>query len=149
MAKQDLEHGSAATKGIPNASSMEILSWILLDRRSSVTLQGRSEDFPRASAEQPIKLGGRPPEPNSLEEDSKEQQSMKPTKSRLQSQKGGKKVTSALNRHRECPSPPTIPALPAHLPRMNHLVRHLQTQCKNNPTTSTSASISDNPPIEP
>ncbi|VDL98285.1 unnamed protein product [Schistocephalus solidus] len=57
-------------------------------------------------------------------------------------------VTSAPDQHRRCPGPANMPARSTHLPRANRPVGHLRTQCTNNPTIPTSASIAANPPSD-
>ncbi|VDL93641.1 unnamed protein product [Schistocephalus solidus] len=67
------------------------------------------------------KLGGLHPEPNGLEEDSKDRGSnlRSQTDHRRQDQKGGTKFTSTPDQHRQCSSPSNVPALSTHLPRGN------------------------------
>ncbi|VDL95978.1 unnamed protein product [Schistocephalus solidus] len=50
-------------------SSMEMLPRVRIDKGSSTTQQGHSEDHSEATADQPEKLGGSRPERMGLEED--------------------------------------------------------------------------------
>ncbi|VDM04771.1 unnamed protein product [Schistocephalus solidus] len=47
------------------------------------------------------------------------QQSVRPTCSPLQGQKGGSQVTSSADQHRQYPNPANVPRLSMHIPRAN------------------------------
>ncbi|VDL99343.1 unnamed protein product [Schistocephalus solidus] len=86
---------------------------VFVDKGTSTTLQGHSEDFPEATTGQPGKLGGPQTEPTGLEEDSEDWPSNRrnqPDRHR-QGKKGGIKVTSVPDQHRQCPSPSNMHAL--------------------------------------
>ncbi|VDL97594.1 unnamed protein product [Schistocephalus solidus] len=83
--------------------------------------KGHSEDFHEATANKPGKLGGPRPEPTDLEEDSEDRVSnlRNQPDHRQQGQKGGLKVASVPDTHRQLSSSSNMPALSTHLLRAN------------------------------
>ncbi|VDL94549.1 unnamed protein product [Schistocephalus solidus] len=88
---------------------------------SSTTLQGHSEDFAEATADQPGDLERSRPEQTCLEKDSEDRSSNLRSQQdrRHHDQKSGTKVTNAPDQHRQSPRPANMPTLSTHLPHAN------------------------------
>ncbi|BHF58949.1 hypothetical protein SprV_0100190400 [Sparganum proliferum] len=119
--------------------------------KPSSSLQGHSEDFPEASANQPGQVRRPRPIPADLEEDSEDRRSHLQSEPphRRQSQTRGSEIPTASTTQLQRSTTPDLPTLPADVPAPIGLVGHPRTNCSTRTTPAVVSRSNSSSPSTP